>query len=197
MTDYSALPPVPDKAKNREASVAKPANVDLGVDRGFERGADRRVGQNIEPEEIPEVFTPLTFEEAQQLRARHPTVSPWRVLGWQAVLGLVVSLLAWLLTGKANVGVSALYGALAVVLPGAVFARGLGSRLTRANASTAVFGFFLWEVVKIGLTVAMLYAAAKLVPNLSWPGLLVGLVVTMKVYWVALWVRPRAKNEAD
>jgi ATP synthase protein I len=189
MTNYSALPSVPDKAKNGEASVAVSANVD--------RGGDRRVDPKANPEEIPEVFTPLTSEEAQQLRARQPTVSPWRVLGWQAVLGLAVSLLAWLLTGKANVGVSALYGALAVVLPGAVFARGLGSRLTRANASTAVFGFFLWEVVKIGLTVAMLYAAAKLVPNLSWPGLLVGLVVTMKVYWVALWVRPRAKNKAD
>lgn len=159
------------------------------------REEKKTVGQETDPLGDQEVFTPLTREQAQQLRERQPTVSPWQVLGWQAVLGLAVSLLAWLLTGKTNVGVSVLYGAVAVVLPGAVFARGLGSRLTRANANTAVFGFFLWEMVKIGLTVAMLFAAAKLVPNLSWPGLLVGLVLTMKVYWVALWVRPLTKSK--
>jgi ATP synthase protein I len=169
MKNHSVLPLAPGQARNQEENQA----------------------------DSPEVFIPLTREQAQQLRERQPTVSPWQVLGWQAVLGLAVSLLAWLIVGKAHVAVSVLYGALAVVVPGAVFARGLGSRLTRANASTAVFGFFLWEVVKIGLTVAMLFAAAKLVPNLSWPGLLVGLVLTMKVYWVALWVRPRTVNKAD
>ena len=42
----------------------------------------------------------------------------------------------------------------------------------------------LWEMVKIGLTVAMLFAATRLVKDLSWPAMLVGLVITMKVYWV-------------
>jgi ATP synthase protein I len=46
-------------------------------------------------------------------------------------------------------------------------------------------------MVKIGLTLAMLFAAPKLVTGLSWPAMLVGLVVTMKVYWVALLVRPK------
>jgi ATP synthase protein I len=46
-------------------------------------------------------------------------------------------------------------------------------------------------MVKIGLTLAMLVAAPKLVLGLSWPAMLVGLVVTMKVYWVALLVRPK------
>ncbi len=153
--------------------------------------------QEDQPEADVEVIKPLTREQAQQLREQHPTVSPWRVLGWQGLIGLAITLLAWLLTGRFNIAVSVLYGALSVVVPGAVFARGLGSRLTQANASTAVFGFFLWELVKIGLTVAMLFAAAKLVANLSWPGLLTGLVLTMKVYWVALWVRPRTKLKAD
>ena len=57
------------------------------------------------------------------------------------------------------------------------------------NAGTAVFGFFLWELVKIGLTVAMLAAAPQMMSEVSWPALLVGLVVTMKVYWVALGIR--------
>jgi ATP synthase protein I len=91
------------------------------------------------------------------------------------------------------VGWSAGYGALAVVFPAALFARGLMSRVTLVNpgARIAVFGFFLWEMVKIALTVAMLFAAPRLVTDLSWPAMLVGLVVTMKVYWVALLVRPK------
>jgi ATP synthase protein I len=65
-----------------------------------------------------------------------------------------------------------------------LFARGLTSKATTLNSGTAVFGFLLWEMVKIGLTIAMLYAATWLVKDLSWPAMLVGLVVTMKVYWV-------------
>jgi ATP synthase protein I len=40
----------------------------------------------------------------------------------------------------------------------------------------------------------MLFAAPRLVTGLSWPAMLVGLVVTMKVYWVALFVRPGRKT---
>jgi ATP synthase protein I len=85
--------------------------------------------------------------------------------------------------------VSAAYGALAVIVPAALFARGLTSRVSSLNAGAAVFGFFLWEMVKIGLTVALLVAAPRMVSDLSWPAMLVGLVVTMKVYWVALGMR--------
>jgi ATP synthase protein I len=81
---------------------------------------------------------------------------------------------------------SALYGAIAVIVPAAIFARGLTGKVASANAGAAVFGFFLWEMVKIGLTVAMLFAAPRLVLDLSWPAMLAGLIVTMKVYWVAL-----------
>lgn len=81
---------------------------------------------------------------------------------------------------------SVFYGSMSVVVPAAVFARGLTSRLTSVNPGTAVVGFFFWEMVKIALTVAMLVAAPRLIMALSWPALLVGLVVTMKVYWLAL-----------
>ena len=135
-------------------------------------------------------FKPLTAEQARQLREKSPSVSPWRVVAGQAVVGLMVAIAAWGLTGRQNVGWSAGYGALAVVFPAALFARGLMSRVTLVNPGAAVFGFFLWEMVKIALTVAMLFAAPRLVTDLSWPAMLVGLIVTMKVYWVALLVRP-------
>lgn len=97
--------------------------------------------------------------------------------------------LVWLVTEQMAAVYSAIYGALAVIVPAALFARGLTSKVASVNVGAAVFGFFLWEMVKIGLTVAMLFAAPRLVNDLSWPAMLAGLVVTMKVYWVALGFR--------
>jgi len=42
--------------------------------------------------------------------------------------------------------------------------------------------------------VAMLMLAPKLVQSLSWPALLVSLVLCMKVYWLALLWRGRVKS---
>ena len=139
-------------------------------------------------------FTPLTAQEAQRLREQNPPVSPWWVVAGQAVVGLVVALAAWALTGRQNVGWSAGYGALAVVIPAAIFARGLTGRFSSLNAGTAAVGFLVWEMVKIASSIALLAAAPRLVPELSWPALLVGLVLTVKVYWVALAFSPRPRK---
>ncbi|TBM81191.1 ATP synthase subunit I, partial [Mycolicibacterium smegmatis] len=73
-----------------------------------------------------------------------------------------------------------------VVVPSAVFARGLTGRFSSLNPGTAVFGFLLWEMVKMALSVAMLIAAPRLITALSWPAMLIGLVVTMKAAWLAV-----------
>jgi ATP synthase protein I len=132
----------------------------------------------------PDDFRPLTAEEVQKLRLQQPLLSIWRVVLAQVVVGLIVAAFTWLFTGRFSAAWSAAYGALAVVVPAALFARGLTSKTSTINSGTAVFAFLLWEMVKIGLTVAMLYAAIWLVKDLSWPAMLVGLVITMKVYWV-------------
>jgi ATP synthase protein I len=49
----------------------------------------------------------------------------------------------------------------------------------------------VWEMVKIASTIALMALAPKLVRDLSWPAMLVGLVLAMKVYWVALAFKPR------
>lgn len=144
--------------------------------------------------DYPETFTPLSAQEARSLRERQPSVPPWKVVVGQGVVGVLVALAAWAVTALPNVGWSAAYGALTVVLPAALFARGLTGRFASLNAATAMFGFFLWEMVKLGLTVAMLIIAPKWVSDLSWPALLVGLVLTMKVYWVALLFAPRYRQ---
>ncbi len=146
----------------------------------------------IQPEDqenVQETFEPLTAEQVAELRKRQPLLSVWRVVGVQVALGLLVATLVWFVSGQMAAVYSAVYGALAVIVPAALFARGLTSRVASANVGTAVFGFFLWEMVKIGLTVAMLFAAPRLVNDLSWPAMLAGLIVTMKVYWVALGFR--------
>ncbi len=147
--------------------------------------------ETTEDEQPP--LKPLTAEEARKLREQYPPVSPWWVVGGQAVVGVVAAVVAWLVTGRPNVGWSAGYGALAVVIPAAIFARGLTGRFSSLNAGTAAFGFLLWEMVKIALTVVMLMMAPRWVRELSWPALLVGLILAMKVYWVALAFAPRRR----
>ena len=140
-------------------------------------------------EDAQNVFEPLTADQAQALRKQLPLLSVWRVVLAQVLVGLLLAMVVWWVTARMSAVYSAMYGALAVIVPAALFARGLTSRVASVNAGAAVFGFFLWEMVKIGLTVAMLFAAPRLVSDLSWPAMLVGLVVTMKVYWVALGLR--------
>ncbi len=150
-------------------------------------------GKTLDEEAEPE-FTPLTREQAQALREQNPSISPWWVIAAQAGVGCLVALAAWGLSGKLNVAWSAAYGALAVVIPAVLFARGLMSQFSSMNAVTAGFGFFVWEAVKIAVSVGMLFAAPRLVADLDWLAMLIGLIVTLKVYWVALLMRAKRKR---
>ena len=143
-----------------------------------------------------EIVKPLTKQEAESVRQQNPALSPWVVLAGQAASGFLVALVYWLFSRQTSTALSALYGAAAVVLPGALFARGLMSKVSMINPAAAVTGFFLWEMVKIGLTLAMLFAAPKLVANLNWSAMLVGLVVTMKVVWLVLWLEAKARRKS-
>ena len=155
-------------------------------------GDDWEVGVQ-EPE-----FKPLTRDEAQQWRSRQPRLSPWRLVGVQALVGLIAAVLGGLLTQSAPVGWSVLYAAASGVLPAAVMAWGTTSgalsRLTAGFAQAAFAGFLMWEGVKILLTVAMLWSARYLVPDLSWLGLLAGLVLVLKVYGLGFWFQARRHN---
>ncbi len=153
--------------------------------------------RNLAPndDEDPDAgFKPLTREEARRLRERNPQVSPWRVVAGQVVAGLAVALVTLGLTGKTNLAWSAGYGAMTVAVPTAVFARGMTGRFASLGPSAAVIGFFVWEMVKLALTVAMLMAAPRLITALSWPAMLVGLVVVLQVYWVLMFFAPRRKS---
>jgi len=137
-------------------------------------------------------FKPMTAQEAQEWRNRHPALPVWRVVWGQALAGLAAAGLAGLLTGSVQVALSAGYGALSVVVPAALFARGVLRRQPTAGA--AMVSLFGWELVKIVMTVVMLAAAPRLIAGLSWLALLAGMVVAMKTYWVALLVRPSVRK---
>jgi ATP synthase protein I len=140
-------------------------------------------------------FQPLTRAEAQALRDRQPQVPVWWVVAAQAAVGGVVSVVAWLVSGDTGVFGSALYGAAVVVVPGALMARGMSSRISSVSPGASAVSFMLWEMVKIAVSVLMLALAPKIVQPLSWPALLASLVVCMHVYLLALlWRRPAKKQ---
>jgi len=149
-------------------------------------------GYDTEQDSEPLDFVPLTRLQAQALAQANPVVSPWWVVLAQLVLGMVWIALAWLVFGVL-VAKSVAWGVMAVVLPAALFARGLTSQFARANAGAAVMSFFVWELVKIVVTIGVLFAAHRLVKDLNWLAMLAGLVLTLKVYWLALAFKRKAR----
>jgi ATP synthase protein I len=146
-----------------------------------------------EDEEAPP--SPLTPEQAQALRAELPSVSVWQVLAAQAAAGFIVALLCLALGDRSGLFWSALYGAASVVLPSALLARGM-ARLPGRGPAAAAVGFMVWEGVKVLLTVAMLVAAVRVVPELSWPALLAALTASLSMNWLALLWQGRRKNKS-
>ena len=133
---------------------------------------------------------PLTRAEAQGLLLRKPQVSVWRVVALQAAVGVVVALGAWIVSsGAVSVVLSALYGAAIIALPSALFALSIQLWLSKLKPGVAVYGFALGELLKIGLTIVLLFFAPRIVQPLSWAAMLIAVVVTLQVYWVALILR--------
>lgn len=143
-------------------------------------------------------FKPLSHEEALRWRASQPKLSAWRLVGVQMLVGLAAGALGWLVTQSVSVACSVLYGAASVVIPTALMAWGVtSSALSRKAAGhvvSAFMSFVMWEGVKLLLSVAMLWSAPRIVPDLNWLALVAGLVVVLKVYWFGFWIQARRPN---
>ena len=148
-----------------------------------------------EATDSPESFddtnsVPWTKERVLEFRKAEPPVSVWWVVLTQMLVGLMTVFVAWLLGAKFASMASLGYGSFCVVLPSIIFARGVTSKWSSLNPGAAVTGFFLWEFVKVAMTVVMLVMSQSLVDDLSWPMMMLGLIITMKVYWLSfLWQR--------
>jgi ATP synthase protein I len=146
-------------------------------------------------EEIKEeVYQRYSPQQAEQLRKTNPSISPWRVVLWMLVAAVVIGLTSLSLFDLPT-ALSAAYGSLAVAIPAAVLARGMTSPLSRMNAVSGAMAFMLWEMVKIGLSIGMLMLAPSLIASLNWPALLIGLILTMKVYFLAAIYKPKATGD--
>lgn len=146
------------------------------------------------PDSVP--APPWTAQQVQALVAREKPLSPWRVVALQAVVGGLLALVWWLFgTAPAQQVRSTVWGAAAVVLPHAVMAWGL--RRPAIQAQAAFLSFLVWELIKVGLAVVILVAAAWLVRDLSWPALLVALIACLKVHLGAWWWLSRAVQRTN
>ena len=147
--------------------------------------------------DVPE-RAPLTSAEAAVLRRRIAGFSPWHVIAVQGLVGVLVASGVWFIFNQPTWAWSAAYGALAVVLPAMLFARGLARQRNAPAPAAALAGMFVWEMVKILLTIAMLFAAPRVVTDMNWLALLAGFVVTMKASWLAmLWQHRRKSSIAE
>jgi len=140
---------------------------------------------------------PLSPDEARHWRSQQAQLPVWKVIAWQAAVGTVVALVLGLVWQSANMALSAGYGFLAVVLPNAVLLRGMAGGQGRLRPEAVVLRFFVWELAKIGLSIAILGGAGRVLGELSWPALLTGLVITMKVNWFLLGYKPRESGPSD
>jgi ATP synthase protein I len=145
--------------------------------------------EGLWPKEPDPPIQPLTHAQAQALRARYPVVSAWRLIAAQVLVGVLVALCWGALSGQTALW-SSLYGALVAVLPNVLMVRGLFGR----NAGRSVGGLLFWELVKIGVSVAMLALSPVLVPSLDWAAMLVTMVLCLKVIGVALLWQGRKKK---
>lgn len=135
-----------------------------------------------------EEFVPLTADQAQLWRAKHPPLPVWPVLLVQALAGLsLVALLAGFASQeRVPVVQSALYGVLAAWIPALIFARAeLRCRRRGGSAMAGLVALMVWEGIKVLLTVVMLLAALKVLAVVHWPALVAGFVVTIKAAWLA------------
>ena len=145
-------------------------------------------------DEPDEEYKPLNADEVRQWRSQQPPSPIWRALAWQTGFGLIVSAgIGWLWQSE-MLAWSAAYGMLAVVLPQVVMTRGMAGMQGRWSPQALLLRFFVWELVKIVLTVAILLSASNMLGEMSWPAVIAGLVVTMKANWILLVFRTASRS---
>lgn len=107
-----------------------------------------------------------------------------RFLLLQFVAAIVGGVLVWPFAGS-----DALYsvwiGALACVVPNALFALRIITAISRPEGASPAT-FVAGELIKISATIALLAIAAQLYDGMVWWGLIMGMVIGLKSYVLAL-----------
>ncbi|WP_144630126.1 ATP synthase subunit I [Bordetella genomosp. 13] len=107
------------------------------------------------------------------------------VLAAQAAMGLAAATIAGIFAGAAA-GLSALLGAVAYLVPNALFALRLLVGVARSARSNP-FAFLFGELIKLFATALLLGLLSWLAREwLVWPAVLLGLILTLKGYLLLL-----------
>ena len=101
----------------------------------------------------------------------------------QLAVTATVGMIAGLIGGLPAL-ISALLGGLCCVVPNALFALRVFANVRKGSANPVTF--FAGELIKIALTVALLFAVAMVYRDLSWLALLAGFIAALKSYIILL-----------
>jgi len=107
-----------------------------------------------------------------------------RIILLQLATSIIVALIAAWLGGEAA-GISSILAGMSCVLPNVIFAYGL--HLSDRKAPTAgPAPLYIWEFVKIILTITLMVAVFWLYQDVNWLAFLVSFVVVLKSYIILL-----------
>lgn len=128
---------------------------------------------------------PLNAAQAARWRAGHRRISPLAIVACQAILALLGGGILWGVGQDSAAIISWFYGAAAIALPAAGFAA-----LVVRQPSLGVL--VLGELGKLLVSVVLLALAPWMLGEVAWSMLLLAIVLTVNVYWVApIWLARR------
>lgn len=102
----------------------------------------------------------------------------------QTVGTLIAGFIAWLVWGPI-VGLSLVAGGGSIAIPNAL----LALRLIASRPEVWPIVFIIGEPIKIALSVLLLWAAVHWIEDLSWLGLISGLVLALKSLLLTPWIQ--------
>lgn len=108
----------------------------------------------------------------------------WRLVSLQLMATVVAGVIAAALGGWPAM-LSALLGGMCCVVPNGVFAVRMFAGTMKPGGATAAT-WFIWEFVKIALTIALMGAVAWWYPGVNWFAFVAGFIVALKSYIIFL-----------
>ena len=102
----------------------------------------------------------------------------------QTVGTLIAGFIAWLVWGPI-VGLSVVAGGGSIAIPNAL----LALRLIASRPEVGLIVLIIGEPIKIALSVLLLWAAVHWIEDLSWLGLISGLVLALKSLLLTPWIQ--------
>jgi len=113
----------------------------------------------------------------------------FRAVLLQVLITLAAALVAGFVVGL-RAALSVLAGGGVCVLPNFLFALRLKFTASRPGNSYPA-AFFIGEIIKISLSVGLLFLVVKMYTDVHWPSLLIGLVLALQAGVLAFWKKSR------